>query len=259
MKNDVMDMFQLNGKVAWVAGGNGGIGSEVCKVVARAGARVAITGRNRERCRALTSEMSRDGFQVLALPGDMTRAPEVRKVAAQIERKWGAIDILINLVGGNARHDAQAYPEAEFRRILELNLTSAFMLSQAAGRRMIRKKYGKIVHFSSVRSLLGIHEGYTAYCASKGGLNLLTKQLATEWAKYGICVNAIAPTFINTELGRDMLKNPEFHRYITRRIPLGRVGEPQDLVGATLFLVSPASDFVTGQILFLDGGVTACQ
>jgi gluconate 5-dehydrogenase len=151
------------------------------------------------------------------------------------------------------------YPLAEWQRILDLNLTTTLLACQAAARRMIPRGGGKIVNISSVRSLLGIHSGYSAYCAAKGAVNQLTKQLATEWAEHGITVNAIAPTFIRTEQVADMLADRAFYESLVRRIPLGRVGEVNDLVGATLLLTSPASRFITGQVLFVDGGLTACQ
>ena len=141
----------------------------------------------------------------------------------------------------------------------DTNLRGAFLLSQAAGRQMIAQKRGKQIHISSVRSLLGIRRGFAAYTSSKAGMNLLVKQLATEWAQHGINVNGIAPTFVRTELVRHYLEDEDFYNALVGRIPLTRVGEPLDIVGATVFFASPAADFITGQILFIDGGVTATQ
>jgi gluconate 5-dehydrogenase len=181
-------------------------------------------------------------------------------VIAETLERLGSVDLLINCVGGNARHWAEDFPVDEWQRIVDLNLKSCFIACQAAGRQMIAQgSGGKIINFSSVRSQLGIHSGYSAYTSSKAGVNLLTKQLATEWARHRINVNAIAPTFIRTEQVADMLNDPSFYEPLVKRIPLGRVGEPDDLVGACLLLASRAGDFITGHILFVDGGVTACQ
>jgi gluconate 5-dehydrogenase len=141
-----------------------------------------------------------------------------------------------------------------------VNLRGAFLLSQAAGRQMIQQGTGgKHIHISSVRSILGLRRGYISYCTTKGGMNLMVKQLATEWAKYRINVNAVAPTFIRTDLVKHYLDDREFYTGLVNRIPLGRVGEPVDVAGAVLFLASPAADFITGHILMVDGGVTASQ
>jgi gluconate 5-dehydrogenase len=253
------ELFKLDGRVAVVPGGNGGIGSVLCRALAAYGADVVIAGRRFERCQDVAAQIEASGRHALAVRADLTRPEDAERLMTQAVERFGRLDILVNCVGGNARFPAEEYPLSEWRRILDLNLTTMLLACQAAARYMIPQRYGKILNISSVRSLLGIHSGYSAYCAAKGAVNMLTKQLATEWAKYGITVNAIAPTFIRTEQVADMLSDQAFYDSLVRRIPLGRIGEVDDLVGAVLFFVSPASNFITGQVLFIDGGLTACQ
>jgi len=255
-------LFSLDGRVALVAGGAGGIGQTLSRALLERGAALALSARTVEKASAVAREL---GADVLGLAASADDADSLRRLVAQTVARFGRLDLLIDCIGGNARHEAEDFPESDWRRIVDLNLTSAFVLSQAAGKQMMaqargeRGVAGKILHISSVRSQLGIRAGYAAYVAAKGGLNLLVKQLATEWAEHGILVNAIAPTFIRTEQVADMLADKTFYDSLVSRIPLGRIGETEDLVGPALFFVSSASDFVTGQILFIDGGLTACQ
>ena len=173
---------------------------------------------------------------------------------------YGKVDIMINCVGMHIEKPAEEYSLVDWDLINDVNLRGAFLLSQATGKQMIvQGSGGKQIHLTSVRSLLGIRRGYVSYCTTKGGLNMLVKQLATEWAKHNITVNAIAPTFIRTDLVKHYLEDREFYTSLVSRIPLGRVGEPLDVAGATLFLAAPAGDFVTGHVLLVDGGVTATQ
>jgi gluconate 5-dehydrogenase len=258
-------LFDLTGHTALVAGGTGGIGQVLARALLDCRANVAVSGQSQTKADRVAEDLG-GSARVLALSGNARRPGDLdRLVEATVER-FGRLDIVVNCIGGNARHAAEDYPEDDWDRILDLNLKAAFLLSRGAARHMLRQPRrdgsavaGKILHVSSVRSQLGIHSGYAAYCAAKGGLNVLVKQLATEWADRGILVNAIAPTFIRTEQVADMLGDPAFHQSLVQRIPLGRVGETDDLIGPMLLFVSHASDFVTGQILFVDGGLTACQ
>src|SRR5262245_3612523 len=255
-------LFSIDGQVALVAGGAGGIGQTLSRALLERGARLALSARTAEKASAVARELGEDTLGLVASAHD---AGSLRGLVEQTVDRFGRLDLLIDCIGGNARHEAEEFPEDDWRRIVDLNLTSAFVLSQAAAKRMIaqgrgeRGVAGKLLHISSVRSQLGIRAGYAAYVAAKGGLNLLVKQLATEWAEHGILVNAIAPTFIRTEQVADMLSDRAFYDSLVGRIPLGRIGETDDLVGPALFFVSSASDFVTGQVLFIDGGLTACQ
>ncbi|MDA3834988.1 MAG: SDR family oxidoreductase, partial [Spirochaetales bacterium] len=180
----------------------------------------------------------------------------VEKRAAEFKN----IDILINCVGMQIENPAEEYKEEDWDTLFDVNLKSGFFLSQAVAKVQIRNNAGgKHIHLSSVRSMLGIRRGFIAYCTTKGGMNLMVKQLATEWAKYNITVNAIAPTFIRTEQVAKYLNDPEFYKGLVERIPLGRVGEPEDISGMAMYLAAPAADFITGQTIFADGGVTSSQ
>ncbi len=183
-----------------------------------------------------------------------------RLVDAAVAR-FGRLDILVNLVGGQREEAATEVTSANFDEVLALNLKSAMFQGQAAARHMIRQgSGGKQLFFGSVRSQLALRgRGFAAYCAAKGGLATLTKQLAAEWAEHKVNVNAVAPTFTRTPQVARWLEDPEFYRNLVARIPLGRIAESSDIVGAVLFLVSPASDFITGQTLYIDGGITATQ
>ena len=263
IERDELARFRLAGRVAFIPGGAGGIGRRLSLALARDGARVAIVGRHADQANEVAAALEAAGFEALLVAADVTRAGDADRAVAESMARFGRLDIIINAVGGGAGtalHPAEAYPESAWDRILDLNLRSAFLATQAAARAMIEGgRGGRVLHISSVRGQLGINQGFSAYVAAKGALNALTRQQATEWAKYGITVNAIAPTFVATPQIEDLLSDPAFKEGIIKRIPLGRVGETEDLVGAVLFFCSDASSFVTGQILTVDGGLTATQ
>jgi NAD(P)-dependent dehydrogenase (short-subunit alcohol dehydrogenase family) len=242
-----LDMFSLEGRVALVPGGGGAIGSAMAAAMAGAGARVAVVDVTQERADEAAELVSRAGSEALALSGDMTQEAECERI----------------VVGGGAGKvlfDAQDYPRDAWDWIMELNVRSTLLATQAAVRQMIAQGHGgRVINISSVRASLGINAGYSAYVAAKGAISSLTRQWATEWAKHGINVNAIAPTFVDTPQVAMLLDDPDFKASIVSRIPLGRVGGTQDLAGAVLFFASDASSFVTGQILGVDGGLTATQ
>jgi gluconate 5-dehydrogenase len=258
-----LDRFRLDGSVALVAGGSGGIGVRLCGALAGAGARVAVVGRRPEGLAEATAAVQATGSEALSIVADMTKEDEVRNAVTETTKRFGRLDILVNAVGGGAGevlHPAEEYPESAWDWIMDLNLRSAFLTSREVARVMIAAgRGGRILNISSVRGQLGIHNGFTAYVAAKAGMNGLTRQHATEWAKHGITVNAISPTFVRTEQVASILADDSFRERLLARIPLHRIAEPDDLVGATLFFCSDASSFVTGQVLTLDGGLTACQ
>ncbi len=255
----IADLFRLDDQVALVAGGYGGIGSALSLGLAQQGARVAIAGRSLEKAGAFAETLTSHGLDAFGTAFDIANPEDVTWLVQEVVDRYGRLDILVNCVGTHIERPAEELSVKEWDIVHNTNLRGAFLLAQAAGRQMIQQRKGKQIHISSVRSMLGIHRGYVAYTSSKAGLNLLVKQLATEWAKYRINVNAIAPTFIRTELVTHYLEDETFYNALVSRIPLGRVGDPIDIVGATVFFAAPASDFITGQILFTDGGVTATQ
>ena len=203
------------------------------------------------------------GAACLPVAGDVTVETEAERIVALGLERFGRLDVVVNAVGGGAGKvvfDAECYPRDAWDWIMELNVRSTLVATQAAVRSMIAAGHGgRVVNISSVRAQLGIGTGYSAYVAAKGAVSSLTRQWATEWAKHGITVNAIAPTFVDTPQVAMLLGDPAFKAGVVSRIPLGRVGETDDLVGAVLFFASDASAFVTGQILTIDGGLTATQ
>jgi gluconate 5-dehydrogenase len=257
-----LERFRLDGKVALVTGGTGGIGLPLSQALVDAGAKVAICGRTRERTAAAAAACGGDDV-ALAVAADVVQKPDAERAVAETVARFGRLDILVNGVGGGGSGilaPAEDYPEEKWNWIMDLNLTSVLWVSQAAARQMIAQgEGGSILNISSVRGQLALRAGYSSYVAAKGALNMLTKQHATEWAPHRIRVNAISPTFVRTEQVADMLAQPGFYEGLVARIPLGRIAEPDDLVGAALLFCSDASAFVTGQILTLDGGLTACQ
>jgi gluconate 5-dehydrogenase len=253
------NLYNLEGRVALIAGGAGGIGSAISEGLAAFGATVVICGRTGAKAEALAAEIEAAGGRAWGAALDILDFPAVGAFVDRVVEDHGRLDVLVNASGTHVEAPAEAYTEADWDRVHDLNLKAAFFLSQAAARAQIPRGGGKQIHISSVRSQLGIRRGYVAYCASKAGLNLMIKQLATEWAKYHITVNGIAPTFTRTELVKDYLEDPEFYNPLVARIPLGRICEPSDLAAMAVYLAAPASDFITGQIIFADGGVTATQ
>ena len=258
-----LDIFSLSGRVALVSGGGGAIGSALAEAMAGVGARVAVSGRTLETCKATVDRVEAAGSEGLAVTGDMTVEADADRVVDETIGRFGRIDIVVNAVGGGAGevlNPAEEYPRKDWDWIMELNVRSTVIATQAAVRSMIAAGHGgAVLNLTSVRANLGINAGYSAYVAAKGAISSLTRQWATEWAKHGIRVNAIMPTFVDTPQVASLLADPKFKAGIVNRIPMGRVGETSDLIGPAIFLVSDAASFVTGQILGIDGGLTATQ
>jgi NAD(P)-dependent dehydrogenase (short-subunit alcohol dehydrogenase family) len=254
-------LFRLDGKVALVTGGYGGIGTPVCHALCARGARVAVAGHDAGKAHNCVAELRGSGHDAWSNAFDARSQPETERLVTDTVSHFGRLDILVNLVGGQREEKTGEVTSANFEEVLALNLKSAMFQGQAAGRHMTRQKSGgKLLFFGSVRSQLALRgRGFAAYCAAKGGLSVLTKQLAAELAEHRINVNAVAPTFTRTPQVARWLDDPEFYQNLVARIPMGRVAETSDIVGAVLFFVSPASDFITGQTLYVDGGITATQ
>jgi len=258
-----LDVFSLAGRVALVSGGGGAIGSTFAEAFAGAGARVAVAGRTRETLDAAVTRVADAGSEGLAITADATVEADANRMVAETMERFGRVDIIVNAVGGGAGqvlHPAEAYPRDAWDWIMELNVRSTVLPTEAAVRSMIeRGGGGAVLNLSSVRANLGINAGYSAYVAAKGAIASLTRQWATEWAKYGIRANAIMPTFVDTPQVATLLSDPDFKAGIVNRIPLKRVGQTDDLIGPAIFLCSDAASFVTGQVLGIDGGLTATQ
>jgi gluconate 5-dehydrogenase len=249
-------LFDLTGKVAIVVGGGGGIGHAQALGLADAGADVVVASRKLEHLEPVVKEIQAKGRKSLAVSVEVTQEKSVTAMVDSVLKKFPTIDILVNAHGLAIRKPADTFPIDEWQQVMDINTRGTFLTCQAVGRVMIKQKSGKIINLSSVRGRYGLKADYAAYCASKGAVDTLTRTLACEWAKYNVLVNAVAPTIVETELTRSALANPDYAAMMKSRIPLGRWALPEDIVGATIFFASKASDFITGQILYIDGGVT---
>jgi NAD(P)-dependent dehydrogenase (short-subunit alcohol dehydrogenase family) len=253
---NLFEEFDLSGKLAIVIGAGRGMGYHFALALARYGADVVVCSRTRLELEKTASEIDRMGRRCLIQQMDVLKIPDIHAMVEASAKAFGRIDILVNNAGINIPQWAEAVTEEAWDRIINTNLKGLFFCAQAVGTIMIQQKRGKIINISSDAGSVGLLQR-AAYCSSKGGVDLLTKVLAIEWAKYNINVNAIAPTFIETPLSKPMLEKKEFLEYALRNIPLGRIGKPEDVVGAVIYLSSTASDMVTGHVLAVDGGWTA--
>ena len=255
------DLFDLTGKVAIVTGGAGGIGHALSLGIAERGADVVVASRQLGHLEEVAAEIHALGRQALPITVDVTQEQSVRRMVARILEMSPHIDILVNCAGIVIYKPAESFPIDEWQQVMGVNALGTFLCCQVIGRVMIKQGGGKIINFSSVRGRYGARAEHTtysvAYSQSKGSVDTLTRALATEWAKYNVLVNAIAPTGVMTEFVRPLLSDPQIVDRMNARIPLGRLAMPDDLVGPTVFLASKASDYVTGQIIYVDGGLTA--
>ena len=251
-----MNLLDLSGKKALVVGA-GGIGTALAAGFAQHGADVAVADRDARSADAAAAGVRAFGCRTLARTVDVTDEESVAALAADLAESWGGVDILVNTAGVAARLPSLSVPIEKIRETLEVNVIGTFICCRAFGKEMMERGGGKIVNLSSVRARYGTRGGMADYGASKGAVDALTRQLAVEWAPQRIYVNAIAPTVVETGFTTSILADPAAAAGLVERIPLGRWAQPEDLVGPVLFFASPASDYVTGQILFVDGGLTA--
>jgi NAD(P)-dependent dehydrogenase (short-subunit alcohol dehydrogenase family) len=249
-------LFGLGGKVALVVGGHGGIGKAIALGMADAGADVAVASRNLEALKNTAKEIEAKGRKSLAVTVDIVNEKQVNEMVEKTIKTFVRIDVLVNAAGLAIRKPADIFPIDEWQKVMDVNTRGTFLCCQAAGRVMLKQKSGRIINVSSVRGRYGLPSGYAAYCSSKGAVDTLTRTLACEWAKSNVLVNAVAPTIVETDLTKDALADPAYARQMKDRIPMGKWALPEDIVGPVIFFASEASSFVTGQILYVDGGVT---
>jgi len=249
-------LFDLSGKVAVVLGGTSGIGRALAHGLADAEATVVVSGRRAGNVEAVALELESRGSETLRITTDVCDTASLQTLLAACLDRFAKVDILLNCAGKTKRAPTVDFPEAEWNDILDTNLTGTLRACQVFGKHMLSRKYGRIINIASLTSFLGLHE-VAAYAASKAGVAALTRTLAVEWSKHGVLTNAILPGVFRTALNAELLDNTPRGGELLMRTPMARFGDPQELVGAAIFLASDASSFVTGQFLAVDGGFLA--
>ncbi len=250
-------IFDLKGKRALVTGSSQGIGYTLARGLAEAGAEIIVNGRDQGKLTEAAASIAESGATVHQLQFDVTDHEQVKHAIDGFEADIGPIDILVNNAGKQHRAPLEEFSAQEFEHLMRTNLSSVFNVGQAVARHMISRGQGKIINIASVQTALA-RPGIAPYTASKGAVANLTKGMTTDWAKYGLQVNALAPGYFDTPLNAALVNDPEFSDWLCKRTPTGRWGQLEELIGACIFLASGASSFVNGQVLYVDGGITAC-
>jgi NAD(P)-dependent dehydrogenase (short-subunit alcohol dehydrogenase family) len=240
-----------------VVGGYGGLGQVICEQFAEAGAAVAVAGRSKDKATELAEKLTGNGGTAIGLALDVTDSASIDAAVAEVEQAWGGIDVLVNSASKLITVPAEQFDDTQWAEVVNANLVGAFLLSKSVGRHMLARGEGRIIHLSSVRGDAGGRMGFSAYGASKAGVNLLVKQLATEWGARGVTVNAVAPGFMRTDFVEAAQQNQQFVARLQQRIPIGRFAEPEEVASAVSYLATPLARFINGQIIYVDGGVTA--
>ena len=253
------DLFRLDSKVVVVVGGGGGIGEALGHGLAEYGAKVVIADMNAERAEQIAQDIrAKFKSEAAAFQVDVTDEKSVVQLAEQVLAQFGTVDILVNSQGVNIKKPATEFPLGDWELMFGVNVTGIMLTCREFGKVMVENKGGKVINISSLRGARAtLWGGNEAYCATKGAVDMITRALASEWAPYNINVNAIAPALINTPFAAQTLQNPERFRTAMQNIPLARAAQPRELVGLCVLLASSASDFITGQIIYIDGGATA--
>ncbi len=254
---NVQDLFGLSGKRALITGSSKGIGYALARGLSGAGAEIVINGRDAARLDQAAAGLREAGASVTTAVFDVTDPQAVRAGVAKVETETGAIDILINNAGMQHRTPLEDFPDDAWDMLMRTNLNSVFNVGKAVAKHMIERKQGKIINICSVQTALA-RPGIAPYVASKGAVANLTKGMCTDWAKYGLQVNGLAPGYFETELTEALVADEEFSAWLSNRTPAGRWGKVDELVGAAVFLSSDSASFVNGHILYVDGGITAC-
>lgn len=252
----MVSSMKLDGKVAIVTGATRGIGYGLATTLAQAGANIVVVSRNKADCERVAGEIAGYGVGALAVPADLTSLAAVENMVAETVTTFGRVDVLVNNAGNALTKRAEDITEADWDRVLNLDLKSVFFTCQAAGKYMIKERRGKIINVASVLGLVG-EKMVAPYCAAKGGVVQLTRALALEWARYNIQVNALCPGYVETAINAAELQDEKIRRYIVGKTAVGRLGQAGDMAGAVVFMASDASDYMTGQTLTVDGGWTA--
>lgn len=254
--NELTSLFGLDGKTVLITGSSQGIGYALAKGLVGAGAAVVINGRNIDKIDAAAAELEAEGATVYKLAFDATDHEAVSKAVCDFEASVGPIDVLINNAGMQHRTPLEDFDPVMFEKLLRTNVSSVFNVGQAVAKHMIKRGHGKIINIASVQTSLA-RPGIAPYTTTKGAVGNLTKGMATDWAKYGLQINAIAPGYFDTPLNAALVADPKFTDWLKNRTPAGRWGNVEELVGAAIYLSSKSSSFVNGHVLYVDGGITA--